>query len=168
MDRHIRKAWESSDEAHTIKADIEIAVAEASNTKTAGPDILKTKLEKRNTFAVAFILLHRSWVKSYRDVVAYGIRIVMYLGLSILMGTTFLRLDTSQTNIQPFINAIFFGSAFMPFMAVAYVPAFLEDSAAFLKERVNGLCGPLAFTISILIIGLSPLSFPYRHPLLCR
>lgn len=25
-------------------------------------------------------LLHRSFIKSYRDVVAYGIRIVMYLG----------------------------------------------------------------------------------------
>jgi ABC-type multidrug transport system permease subunit len=42
----------------------------------------------------------------------------------------------------------------MSFMAVAYVPAFLEDRATFAKERANGLCGPLAFTISNFIIGL--------------
>lgn len=39
-------------------------------------------------------------------------------------------------------------------MAVAYVPAFLEDRATFAKERANGLCGPLAFTVSNFIIDL--------------
>jgi hypothetical protein len=69
-----------------------------------------------------FSLLHRLFIKSYRDVVAYGIRVVMYLGswnnatyyflcwcdlgLAIMMGTVWLRLGTSQENIQPFINAI--------------------------------------------------------------
>ncbi len=78
----------------------------------------------------------------------------MYLGLAILMGTVFLRLKSTQDDIQPFINAIFFGSAFMSFMAVAYVPAFLEDLHTFTKERANGLVGPLAFNISNFIIGL--------------
>jgi len=86
--------------------------------------------------------------------VAYEIRIIMYLGLAILMGTVFLRLKTSQEYIQPFINTIFFGSAFMSFMAVAYVPAFLEDRATFVKERANGLVGPFAFLVSNFTIGL--------------
>ena len=51
-------------------------------------------------------LVHRSFVKSYRDVVAYGIRIAMYTGLAIMMGTVWLRLHTEQADIQPFINAI--------------------------------------------------------------
>jgi ABC-type multidrug transport system permease subunit len=83
----------------------------------------------------------------------------MYLGLAILMGAVFLRLKTNQTDIQPFINVIFFGSAFMSFMAIAYVPAFLEDRATFVKERANGLCGPLAFTIANFLIGLPYLFF---------
>ncbi|KKK16560.1 ABC transporter [Aspergillus rambellii] len=103
-------------------------------------------------------LLHRSFIKSYRDVVAYGIRIVMYMGLAIMMGTVWLRLKTEQEYIQPFINAIFFGSAFMSFMAVAYVPAFLEDRATFAKERANGLYGSLPFIISNFIIGLPLIS----------
>jgi ABC-type multidrug transport system permease subunit len=156
---HIHKAWDESLEAQAIKNDIETAVAHAKDPQKAGPNIAKMKFAKQNAFIVPLVLLHRAWIKSYRDVVAYGIRIVMYLGLAILMGTVFLRLKTSQTDIQPFINAIFFGSAFMSFMAIAYVPAFLEDRATFAKERANGLCGPLAFTIPNFLIGLPYLFF---------
>lgn len=93
------------------------------------------------------------------------------------MGTVWLRLSTDQSSIQPFINAIFFGSAFMryvlhniplstlsyrrltislsySFMAVAYIPAALEDLSTFRKERANGLYGPLPFTVSNFLIGL--------------
>jgi len=70
------------------------------------------------------------------------------------MGTVWLRLDSSQTNIQPFINAIFFSGAFMSFMAVAYIPAFLEDYTSYLKERHNGLYGPTSFLLSNFLIGI--------------
>ena len=42
----------------------------------------------------------------------------------------------------------------MSFMAVAYVPAFLEDRATFAKENANGLYGPLSFLIANFLIGL--------------
>lgn len=42
----------------------------------------------------------------------------------------------------------------MSFMAVAYVPAFLEDHATFSKERANGLYGALPFMIANFLIGL--------------
>lgn len=109
----------------------------------------------RSTFLnIILALLHRSFIKSYRDVVAYGIRFAMYIGLAIMMGTVWLRLPTTQSSIGPFTNAIFFGSAFMSFMAVAYVPSFLEDRATFVKERANGLYGASAFMISNFLIGL--------------
>ncbi|KAA6412381.1 MAG: abc transporter [Lasallia pustulata] len=103
---------------------------------------------------IPITLLHRNFIKSYRDVVTYGIRFAMYTGLAIMMGTVWLRLGTTQENIQPFVNAIFFGSAFMSFMAVAYVPAFLEDRATFSKENANGLYGPSSFLIANFLIGL--------------
>lgn len=71
-----------------------------------------------------------------------------------MMGTVWLRLSTHQDSIQPFVNAIFFGSAFMSFMAVAYIPAFLEDRATFIKERNNGLYGPTSFIIANFFIGI--------------
>jgi hypothetical protein len=42
----------------------------------------------------------------------------------------------------------------MSFMAVAYVPAFLEDRSTFVKERANGMYGATAFVTSNFIIGL--------------
>lgn len=44
----------------------------------------------------------------------------MYLGLAILMGTGWLRLSYSETNIQNVLNSLFFGSAFMSFMVRTY------------------------------------------------
>ena len=116
--------------------------------------ILKNHSRRPNIVNIISTLLLRMLIKSYRDVVAYGICIAMYIGLAIMMGTFWLRLPTTQDSIQPFINAIFFGSAFMSFMAVAYVSAFLEDRATFVKDRANGLYSALSFLIVNFIIGL--------------
>lgn len=42
----------------------------------------------------------------------------------------------------------------MSFMAVAYVPAFLEDRAVYVKDRANGLYGPFSFLLVHFVIGL--------------
>ena len=148
----IHTAWTLSPTYQSLTSAIHTIISSASRTEKASLSLITPR--NQSPILVPLALLHRSFIKSYRDIVAYGIRIAMYLGLAILMGTVFLRLSTSQFSIQPFINAIFFGSAFMSFMAVAYVPSYLEDRATFAKERANGLCGPLAFTISNFLIGL--------------
>lgn len=56
--------------------------------------------------SVVLTLLHRSFIKSYRDVIAYGVRMAMYFGLAVMMGTVWVRLKTEQEYIQPYINAI--------------------------------------------------------------
>ncbi|KAH8650461.1 P-loop containing nucleoside triphosphate hydrolase protein [Ilyonectria robusta] len=104
--------------------------------------------------SLTLTLLHRSFIKSYRDAVAYGIRLAMYLGLAILVGTVWVRLAPDQESIQPFIIALFFGSAFMSFMAVAYVPAFLEDHLQYVKEHQSGLYGAAEFILSNFLIGV--------------
>lgn len=152
LDR-IVQAWKDSAE----RTELEAQLASAGPSNAGGDDLVDLstiKVERPGSWTTALVLLNRGWIKAYRDLVAYGIRLVMYVGLAILMGTVFLRFETTQTHIQPFINAIFFGGAFMSFMAVAYVPAFLEDRSTFAKERANGLVGPLAFAVSNFLIGL--------------
>lgn len=78
----------------------------------------------------------------------------MYLGLAIMMGTVWLRLTPHQHSIQPFANCILFGSAFMSFMAIVYVPAVLEDRSVYIKDRTNGLYGSGPFVIANFLIGL--------------
>ena len=60
----------------------------------------------RRIVTTIWILLHRSWIKSRRDAIAYGVRFVMYLGLAIMMGTVWLRLPPIQSSMQPFANCI--------------------------------------------------------------
>ena len=152
--------WDESSEAQTLKSCIPKADGRFGNENPsadrrlshAGPGIITLPLT----------LLHRNFIKSYRDVIAYGVRIAMYFGLAILCGTVWLRLSYAQTSIQPFINNIFFGGAFMSFMAVAYVPAIIEDLATLKKERANGLYGPFPFIIANFLIGL-----PYLFIIAC-
>ncbi|CAK7566038.1 MAG: hypothetical protein SEPTF4163_003971 [Sporothrix epigloea] len=146
----ILDAWTGSPERQALEAAITTVAQESSGR----PSLASLKRPKPSPWRVPLTLLHRSWIKAYRDVVVYGIRIAMYLGLGILMGTVFLRLQATQEHIQPFINALFFGGAFMSFMAVAYVPAFLEDLHTFQSERANGLVGPMAFVVSNFVIGV--------------
>lgn len=140
--------WTASSEAKQVSA--------KTSRESEGLDIsrLQTSQSRGSFFPVVLALLHRSFIKSYRDVVAYGIRFAMYMGLAIMMGTVWLRLPIIQSSIQPFINALFFGGAFISFMAVAYVPSFLEDRATFVKERANGLYGATAFLVSNSLIGI--------------
>ncbi|KAH7143896.1 P-loop containing nucleoside triphosphate hydrolase protein [Dactylonectria macrodidyma] len=140
--------WQASSQAADIGD--RIAKAEAS-----GGHLSLDTVEKRPSMtSLTLTLLHRSFVKSYRDVVAYGIRVAMYLGLAVMMGTVWVRLDADQESIQPFTNAIFFGSAFMSFMAVAYVPAFIEDRLQYVKEHHNGLYGAGELILSNFFIGI--------------
>ncbi|KAL4955224.1 P-loop containing nucleoside triphosphate hydrolase protein [Aspergillus filifer] len=144
----IQLAWAQSPES------VRLARKSSQLADKGSGTVMSDETSRPGLLSITLSLLHRLFIKSYRDIVAYGIRIAMYMGLAIMMGTVWLRLKTEQEYIQPFINAIFFGSAFMSFMAVAYVPAFLEDRATFTKERANGLYGSLPFLISNFIIGL--------------
>ena len=161
---HIANAWAESTFAEQLgkaatNTDAEIDESTHTQTKSSTPTPFtlpaSDELIKKPSFAsTVTTLTHRSFLKSQRDVLAYGIRIAMYTCFAVLMGTVFLRLPTTQSAIQPFVNALFFGSAFLSFMAVAYVPAYLEDRATFVKERANGLYGPLAFNIANFAIGI--------------
>lgn len=145
----ICNSWNTSEERNRLSQAIQ-----KTQESSATSSMSHYKVARPSGWKVPLVLLHRSWIKSYRDIMAYGIRIAMYLGLAILMGTVFLRFEAEQRYVQPYINAIFFGGAFMSFMAVAYVPAFLEDLSTFKQERANGLVGPFAFMASNFIIGL--------------
>jgi hypothetical protein len=75
------------------------------DSKSPGP-ILRASVPKPGYLKQTAVLLYRSWIKSYRDIVTYWVRVVMYLGLAILMGTVWLRLSDKQEDIQGFVNAI--------------------------------------------------------------
>jgi ABC-2 type transporter len=148
---YIQDSWDKSGNAVTLVKEIQ------QDKGMSTTELDETPAPGANPAFIPFTLTHRSFIKAYRDVIAYGIRIAMYMGLAIMMGTVWLRLKPTQGNIQNWINSLFFGGAFLSFMAVAYIPAYIEDLNLFKKERANGLYGPTAFLISNFITGLIPL-----------
>lgn len=108
--------WIKSAEAKSLNSTI-LTIA----SEKGGSGRLMNQKTGSSFVNVVLTLLHRSFIKSYRDVVAYGIRFAMYIGqysiqyiilrltiagLAIMMGTVWLRLPPIQSSIQPFINAI--------------------------------------------------------------
>ncbi|KAL9082210.1 MAG: hypothetical protein Q9159_006606 [Coniocarpon cinnabarinum] len=146
----IARSWNFSSERKALLQALEEQQAASCDI----PNESRQRQQRANPFSIVLTLLYRGFLKSYRDILVYGIRLAMYTGLAIMMGTVWLRLKAEQDYIQPFINAIFFGSAFMSFMTVAYVPAYLEDRAVYVKDRANGLYGPTSFLVTNFIIGL--------------
>lgn len=73
----IQHSWAQSMEADAISRQIfdRFSVAEKDESRVDVEDIVRP-----GSIRITGALLHRSFIKSYRDVVAYGIRIVMYLG----------------------------------------------------------------------------------------
>jgi ABC-type multidrug transport system ATPase subunit len=94
----IHSAWAVSAQAGQIKSRIETGTQQKlASEKTSSLDY---SIEKRNVGIVTFVLLHRSWIKSYRDIIAYGIRIAMYTALAI-MASPFLHFSNCvETNSQ--------------------------------------------------------------------
>ncbi|KAK2050685.1 ABC transporter [Colletotrichum somersetense] len=156
----MQAAWDASPAAGALRAAVADVEEQQRRRRRRQHDdsdavVVGRETEPRpGTAGLVATLLHRGFVKSRRDVVAYGIRLAMYAGLALMMGTVWARLPAEQASIIPLTNAIFFGGAFMSFMAVAYVPAFLEDRGQYVKERRNGLCGPAALLTANFLLGL--------------
>lgn len=144
----IHNSWATSSKARDVSRDV--SSLSQNNTGT----LYVENTSRPSVATVTWTLLHRAFIKSYRDIIAYQIRIAMYTALAIMMGTVWLRLPYKQTSIQTWINAIFFSGAFMSFMAVAYIPAYVEDLQMFRKERANGLYGPFPFILANFLIGI--------------
>ncbi|KAK9238566.1 P-loop containing nucleoside triphosphate hydrolase protein [Lipomyces kononenkoae] len=149
------RLWNTSEEAALLETSLSAKEYEDLD-RSAAADISRPGILSGvgDAFKSTMILVERAVLKAYRDILAYGVRVIMYLGLAILMGTVWLRLSANENTIQSFFNAVFFGSAFMSFMAVAYIPAFLEDFATYKKESHEKLYGPAAFLLANLIVGL--------------
>lgn len=101
-----------------------------------------------------YILAERTLLNYSRNLLAYGVRFGMYLGMALLLATIWIRLGDSDSIINDRLSVHFFSVAFLGFMSVAGIPAFLEERSVFLRERKNGLYGPLPFVLSNTLVML--------------
>lgn len=105
-------------------------------------------------FKVLGTLCERNIVNYSRNLLAYGVRLGMYAGMGFLLATIWIRLGNSDGKINDRLSVHFFAVAFLAFMSVAGIPAFLEERSVFLRERKNGLYGPLPFVLSNTLVTI--------------
>lgn len=93
-------------------------------------------------------LTKRSFVNMCRDVGYYWARIVIYILVSICVGTVFYDVGYGNTAILARVACGAFITGFMTFMSIGGFPSFIEELKVFNKERLNGYYGVAAYTLS--------------------
>ncbi|KAF4666548.1 hypothetical protein FOZ61_009589 [Perkinsus olseni] len=81
-------------------------------------------------------LLVRNFKNNVRNPGIYWVRLVMYVILSFMVGTMYIRTNDSLTQRDQ-VPMLFYVQAFLVFMAVAVLPFFDEIRSVFARERAN-------------------------------
>ncbi|OAA34674.1 ABC transporter [Beauveria brongniartii RCEF 3172] len=102
----------------------------------------------------AWILIIRNLIKSYRDPMAYGIRLLFSISFALLTGTVWLHLDHNQESIQALLSELCFIPCFISLSAIIYAPAFIEDHGQFVLDFRNGLYGPTEFLVANFVVSI--------------
>ncbi|KAL0417378.1 UNVERIFIED_CONTAM: ABC transporter G family member 11 [Sesamum latifolium] len=99
-------------------------------------------------FMQAFTLTTRSFINMSRDFGYYWLRLVIYIVVTICIGTIYLNVGTSYNSILARGACASFVFGFVTFMSIGGFPSFVEDMKVFQRERLNGHYGVSAFVIS--------------------
>lgn len=99
-------------------------------------------------------LTKRNILNYRRNLLAYGVRFAMYLGMGVLLATVWVDLAKTDTRINDRLSVHFFSVAFLGFMSVAGIPSFLEERGVMCRERANGLYGPAPFTLANTLVTM--------------
>lgn len=99
-------------------------------------------------FMQAFTLTKRSFVNMSRDFGYYWLRLVIYIVVTICIGTIYLNVGTGYNSILARGACASFVFGFVTFMSIGGFPSFVEDMKVFQRERLNGHYGVGVFVIS--------------------
>lgn len=95
----------------------------------------------------AYTLTKRSFVNMTRDFGYYWLRLVIYVVVTVCIGTIYLNVGTSYNSILARGSCASFVFGFVTFMSIGGFPSFVEDMKVFQRERLNGHYGVTAFVV---------------------
>ncbi|KAK4362617.1 hypothetical protein RND71_017858 [Anisodus tanguticus] len=99
-------------------------------------------------FMQSYTLTKRSFINMSRDFGYYWLRLVIYLVVTICIGTIYLNVGTGYSSILARGACASFVFGFVTFMSIGGFPSFVEDMKVFQRERMNGHYGVSAFVVS--------------------
>ncbi|KAG6761006.1 hypothetical protein POTOM_034195 [Populus tomentosa] len=144
------KKYRSSNHAANARARIQEIVA------IKGLVVNIRRENQANWWKQLSTLTRRSFINMWRDLGYYWVRIIVYILLSICVGTIFLDVGKGYTAILAHGACGGFLSGFMTFMSIGGFPSFIEELKVFYKERLGGYYGVAVYVLSNFLS-----SFPY-------
>ncbi|PKI63299.1 hypothetical protein CRG98_016290 [Punica granatum] len=96
----------------------------------------------------SFTLTKRSFINMSRDFGYYWLRLMIYIVVTICIGTIYLNVGTGYNAILARGSCASFVFGFVTFMSIGGFPSFVEDMKVFQRERLNGHYGVAPFAIS--------------------
>ncbi|KAH7446285.1 hypothetical protein KP509_01G050000 [Ceratopteris richardii] len=133
-----------------------LAIAKMHEIMKVKQTVLQSSGSQASFFMQAYTLTKRSFTNMFRDIGYYWLRLVIYILVSLCLGTIYYDVGTSYTAILARSSCAAFIFGFVTFMSIGGFPSFVEDMKVFERERLNGHYGVAAF-----VIGNSLSSAPF-------
>uniref|UniRef100_M4EAY5 ABC transporter domain-containing protein n=1 Tax=Brassica campestris TaxID=3711 RepID=M4EAY5_BRACM len=95
-----------------------------------------------------YTLTKRSFINMSRDFGYYWLRLLIYILVTVCIGTIYWNVGTSYSAILARGSCASFVFGFVTFMSIGGFPSFVEDMKVFQRERLNGHYGVAAFVIA--------------------
>ncbi|XP_066334318.1 ABC transporter G family member 1-like [Miscanthus floridulus] len=83
--------------------------------------------EQASFAAELLVLTRRSFLNMHRDIGYYWMRLAIYMGIGVCLGTIFYQVGYSYSSIQSRCEVIMYTVALLTFMAIGGFPSFVED-----------------------------------------
>ncbi|KAG9415773.1 hypothetical protein AC1031_000152 [Aphanomyces cochlioides] len=99
------------------------------------------------------MLMHRNSLNNIRNPGVYGIRLAMYIMLSLMVATVYIYTN-KQIRDEDRAAMLFYVQAFLVFMSVAVLPFFIEQRSVFNRERANNSLNVTSFVVANFLAAL--------------
>ncbi|KAI5385994.1 ABC transporter G family member 1 [Lathyrus oleraceus] len=121
---------------------------EVTNISKLDLGVIKNRRIHAPFLTQCMVLIKRSSLQLYRDISNYWLRLVVFIAISISLGTVFYHIDSSNESIQFRGSLIAFLMPVVTFMTlVSGFSPLIEEMKVFERERLNGHYGITAFLI---------------------
>ncbi|PXF43928.1 ABC transporter G family member 11 [Gracilariopsis chorda] len=150
------RSWPRSEHAANLQHEVEDMEASCADLHGGAG-----KRMERMNYASSFLqqtitLTRRGVLNTIRNPAVLWLRFAMYLMLSLMIGLVWLRLGNSASVLNDYNTALFYTCAFMIFMSVSVLPAYLEERSVLVRERANG-----AYSVGAYILAHTLYEIPY-------
>lgn len=147
----VAERYKSSDYAMMARRQIQ------EISQIEGLTVESDKGSQANWWKQLTTLTKRSLVNMSRDIGYYWFRIIIYIAVSVCVGSIYFNVGTSYTAILARASCGGFIAGFMTFMSIGGFPSFIEEMKVFYRERQNGHYGVAVYTLSNFLS-----SFPFQ------